>query len=243
MHEATLHEKTAFLTLTYDEKHLPENGQLEVTDWQKFAKRVRHKKGPFRFFHCGEYGDQTDRPHYHAIVYGLDFAEDRKIWRRGDKPTWRSVELDELWGNGTCDIGVVTPTSAAYVARYVMKKMGGAKAKDHYTRVNFDTGEEYQLKPEYATMSRRPGLGTGWISKWHPAVYRDDSIVVNGKEQQGIKFYDKWMEKNGKGEELERAKEERKKKGIRHENNRTKEKLEIREVITRARIRERTRGN
>ena len=83
-HEASLHENNCFVTLTYSDKNLPKYNSLELRDFQKFMKRLRkHFDGGIRFFHCGEYGDKNGRPHYHAILFGIDF-DDREIYKVSD---------------------------------------------------------------------------------------------------------------------------------------------------------------
>lgn len=185
VHENSLHEESCFITLTYDDENLPEGGSLRLKDWQDFMKRLRKAHGTgIRFFHCGEYGERFARPHYHAVLFGFDFS-DKTVWksRRGNT-TWRSKELERLWPWGISEIGAVTFESAAYVARYIMKKQTGPKAEDHYGG----------RKPEYTTMSRRPGIGKNWIEKWVSDVYPRDKVVMRGKEMKPPKFYDTHFE-------------------------------------------------
>ena len=195
MHEAQMHDRSCFLTLTYDDEHLPYRQSLDVSHWQLFAKRLRQKCGPFRFFHCGEYGERTGRPHYHACLFGLDFSEDRKLWKeiRGNA-YYVSETLTETWSMGHALIGDLTPESAAYTARYVMKKVTGNNAADHYGRVDEETGEIYELKPEYITMSRNKGLGESWFRKFHRDVYPSDEVVLRGKKYKPPRYYDKLYE-------------------------------------------------
>lgn len=195
VHEAQLHERNCFVTLTYDPAHLPFNGSLDVTHWQLFAKRLRKNVGPFRFLHCGEYGDANLRPHYHACIFGLDFRDDSSVFQeKADYEVRISPTLTDTWGMGFCTVGNLTMQSAAYVARYVMKKVGGPSAEAHYTRVDTETGEEFVVKREYVTMSRRPGLGARWFEKFHSDVYPDDFCVEGGKKFRPPVFYDRLME-------------------------------------------------
>lgn len=188
MHEAQMHEASCFITLTYSDEHVPRNGSLDVRDFQLFMKRLRRgSSGPLRFFHCGEYGDQTARPHYHACLFGEDFLSDRQLLKankQGD-PLYVSDKLSEAWGLGHANFGALTFESAAYVARYCLKKISGAKAADHY-------GDR---KPEYVTMSRRPGIGATWFARFGKEVYPSDSTVMRGKEMMPPPFYDKLLEK------------------------------------------------
>jgi len=196
VHEAQMHEENAFITLTYDKEHLPKDRSVHVRDWQLFAKRVRREMGPFRFLHCGEYGELL-RPHYHACIFGLDWHEDWKKHPRkqGKKPLWTSGRLSDLWGNGFSTIGSLSFDSAAYVAGYTVKVKTGKMADAAYERVNVESGEIYHVKPEYATMSRNPGLGHDWYQKYHKDVYPGDFVVQKGVKFRPPTYYDLLLEK------------------------------------------------
>lgn len=198
IHEASLYgNRNVFVTLTYSPEHLPKDGSLDYRHFQLFMKRLRKKYGSgVRFYMCGEYGDQTARPHYHAILFNIAF-DDRVPWRK--TPTgytqYRSSSLESLWGLGNCEFGDVTFKSAAYVARYIMKKVTGDQAAFHYCDIDIETGEVlHEVKPEFNNMSRRPGIGRGWIEKFTSDVYPGDFVVVNGKRQRPPRYYDKFFE-------------------------------------------------
>ena len=185
VHEASLHDANCFITLTYSPEHLPKDGSVHVKDFQDFMKRLRFKfrNVRIRFFHCGEYGSKLGRPHYHAIIFGFDFPDKELFFvsPNGDR-VYRSKALEELWTFGISSIGEVTFQSCAYVARYVIKKMTGDKAGDHYQGKH----------PEYVTMSRRPGIASGWIEEYSSDVYPQDFVVLdNGKKIKTPRFYDK----------------------------------------------------
>lgn len=131
VHEAQLHEENSFLTLTYDDEHLPENGSLHKPDLQKFFKRLRFHTGKeIRYYACGEYGEKTLRAHYHVCLFGHNFSNDRQPFRRiGEHILYTSKTLTDIWGLGNTSIGDLTFESAAYTARYVMKKQTGGLAK------------------------------------------------------------------------------------------------------------------
>jgi len=182
MHEASLHRANSFLTLTYDDSHYPTGGSLNVRDIQLFFKRLRKSLGrvKVRFFQVGEYGEDLDRPHHHVCLFGWDFSSDRYMWKVTDHGTlYRSPSLEELWGAGFCLIGDVTFKSAAYVARYVMKKVGGDMADGHYEG----------RKPEFATMSRRPGLGRAWYDSFKSDLFPRDFAVHAGKKLKVPDYY------------------------------------------------------
>lgn len=186
MHEASLYERNCFITLTYEDKYIPENSSLRFTDFQLFFKRLRKKFGEgIRYYHCGEYGERFSRPHYHCIIFNFDFPDKRLFSTnsRGDR-YYRSTALEELWPYGISMVGNVTFESAAYVARYCLKKVNGKMREDHYQ------GRD----SEYVTMSRRPGIGKMWYEKYKKNTYSTDSIVLNGKELKVPKYYDSLYE-------------------------------------------------
>lgn len=189
VYESELHERNCFITLTYDDSHLSDDS-LHVDHFQKFMKRLRkaYPEETIRYYHCGEYGDQNGRPHYHACIFGFDFP-DKELWSiRSENRLYTSKSLNEIWGKGYAIIGEVTFESAAYVARYINKKLLGASDKtkeDHYRG----------RLPEYTTMSRRPGIGSQWYKKYRSDVYPHDYVVVRDKKMKPPKFFDTLLEK------------------------------------------------
>jgi hypothetical protein len=191
VHEASLYEDNCFITLTYSPENLPEDGSLHKDHFQKFMKRLRKKYAPktIRFYMCGEYGEENGRPHFHALLFNHDFS-DKTLWSvREDVSLFVSEELNKLWPFGYCIIGDVTFESAAYVARYVMKKVTGDAAEEHYSRVDPESGEITFLTPEYNCMSRRPGLAFDWYEKYKGDL-RKDFITLNGRKIKPPKYYD-----------------------------------------------------
>lgn len=181
----------SFVTLTYSPQQLPADLSLNVRHWQLFAKRLRKRLGPFRFFHCGEYGEEGLRPHYHALLFGVDFNADRIFFKQsGSSQLFVSPTLDAAWQLGFATIGAVTRQSAEYVARYCLKKATGPQAEGAYTRVSPETGESWRVRPEYVTMSRRPGIGRGWFDSWSNEVYPDDEVVCDGRKFRPPRYYD-----------------------------------------------------
>lgn len=178
MHEASLHEANCFVTLTYDDAHVPKDGSLRPEDFVKFMKRLRHRAPGVRFVQCGEYGEKVGRPHHHALLFGADFR-DRVFYReRNGVRLDTSQELGELWPFGFSTVGEVTFDSAGYVARYTLKKIG------QESRV------KEGRKEEYFTMSRRPGIGRGWIDRFMGDVYPSDELVINGHVTKPPRYYD-----------------------------------------------------
>lgn len=203
VHEAKLHEENCFITLTFNRENECES--LEKTDFQKFMKRLRKKYGDgIRFFHCGEYGEKFRRPHHHACLFNHDF-DDKELWqKRNGVELYRSKQLEELWPYGYCTVGDVTFESAAYVARYVVKKITGEKSKEHY---------DGRL-PEYITMSRRPGIGKGFVEKFQSDIYPRDSMVVrDGIVCKPPRYYDDIYDRNDHSQ-MERIKYRRNKEAL-----------------------------
>lgn len=164
MLESLSHKDNCFITLTYDDKHLPKGGSLapeEIRDWLKrFRKSVEPRR--IRYFCVGEYGDETWRPHYHAAifgypkcVYGLSrYSRERKeCCPHCDK-------VRDTWGRGNVYVGSLEAKSAQYIAGYVSKKM---------TRFDDPRLQEWMratgnnLHPEFARMSLKPGLGADYM--------------------------------------------------------------------------------
>lgn len=184
VHEASLYDNNCFITLTYDDEHLPEDRSLHKRDFQLFMKRLR-KRFPderIRYYHCGEYGSKNLRPHYHSLLFNFDFP-DKRIWsQRLGNTLWRSMILEDLWPCGFSTIGEVSFESAAYVARYIMKKQLGPEAEAFYKG----------RQPEYTTMSRKPGIGFGWISNNFSDVYPQDRVILRGgRSMRPARYYDK----------------------------------------------------
>lgn len=209
MHEAQEHEANSFITLTYDETHIPYDGSVDKSHFQSFMKRLRAKIGPCRFFHCGEYGDETFRPHYHAILFGQDFRKDRTLLHtKKGYPLYVSAALTETWKMGFCTVADVTFDSAAYVARYTIKKATTPNSDDPvvledqaatyaeiYRRIDPITGEEYYVKPEYATMSLKPGIGKNWFDRWGDEVFPHDEVIHRGRRFRPPRYYDALYER------------------------------------------------
>ena len=196
MHEAQMHEDNSFVTLTYDDEHLPDHGSLQrpPRDFQLFMKRLRKFYGKERisFYQCGEYGSENGRPHHHAILFGVAFPDQKKHTTngRGDD-LFVSPTLDRLWGLGLATIGALTFESAAYCARYCVKKVTGQQALFFYERVDPATGEVYRLVPEYATMSLNPGIGERWFKKYGAELEDNDSVVMRGYEMSVPRYYNR----------------------------------------------------
>lgn len=249
MDEARVHKQNCFLTLTYDDVCVPEsgglstakepgrNGQIE-SDIQLFMKRLRRKCGSLRFFQCGEYGEMNGRPHHHALIFGFDFP-DRvfKFKSASGCDVFTSKLLDELWGNGLCSVGDVTFDSAAYVARYVMKKVNGELADEHYV----DKSSGYVLPSEYVTMSRRPGLGKAFYDRFKTDMFPSDNRIVNGVKVLPAKYYSFLFEVENPVV-FSQVKDNRRRTALRFADDNTDDRLRVKEECKRLQIKKLKRG-
>ena len=226
VHESKSYEKNCFITLTYNDENLPENGSLHLPHFQKFMKRLRKEFGPgIRYFHCGEYGEKKARPHYHACLFNFDFP-DKKLWATKLKNRlYTSDILNKKWGHGYCIIGDVTFDSAAYVARYILKKVTGEKADDHY-------GDR---DPEYTTMSRRPGIGRKFYDEFKNDIYPDDTVIIKGREMKPPKYYDNIYDLQNPSE-FATIKYKRKLKAMEKSDYNDEDRLRVKEKCLKARL-------
>lgn len=189
-HEMQMHEQNCFLTLTYAPEHVPANGSLVKKHLQDFIKRFRFDTGvKLRYYACGEYGEKFQRPHYHLIVFGYDFPDKVRANRIKGNTYYNSKILEKLWPYGHSSIGEANFATASYVARYVTKKIYGDKSKDHYERINEETGEVVHLTPEFTTMSLKPGIGAPWFEKYYEDCFPSDECVIEGKKFRVPEYY------------------------------------------------------
>lgn len=184
-HEASTVLCSCFITLTYDDDHLPVDQSLIKKDMQLFFKRLRkyYKDSKIRYFMCGEYGEQLNRPHYHACIFNLDFSDDRKYYKTVRRNKYFiSENLNRLWGHGFCIVTDLTFEGAAYVARYCTKKITGEMAKEHYGG----------RLPEYCTMSRARGIGRDFWDRFKQDIIVGDTVIIRSDMKvRPARFYDK----------------------------------------------------
>jgi len=205
VHEASLYEKNSFITLTYAPKFLPKDLSINKNDLKNFIRRLRRHFEPknlcdpydhIRYYACGEYGEKgTKRPHYHALLFNCDF-NDKELLRGSSYrqlknhfqkgaicDLYKSKTLAKIWPYGFSTIGEVTLDSAGYVARYVMKKITGDLAEEHYK----------QRTPEFALMSRMPGIGKPFFDKYWTDIYPKDYFHINGFKKSPPRYYDELL--------------------------------------------------
>jgi len=200
-HESQLWDSNLFVTLDYAPEHLPASLSLEYTDVQNWLKRLRKSvrgvsagpngKYPVRFFLSGEYGPRGGRPHWHSILFNVDFADKVQLLNG----SWRSSQAEKLWGKGQVVIDAVTPASISYVAGYTTYKMYGRNNQDQYEDVvNLATGEVTSRRPELVSMSRRPGIGAWWYDKYKSDLFGSaeaphDFAVIAGRKGKVPQYY------------------------------------------------------
>lgn len=232
LHEKRMHKWSCFATLTYDNAHLPPGGTLVKRDLCLFLKRLRKEKGSgIRFYACGEYGDLNRRPHYHCLLFGCNFPDALQIGEngRGDK-YYESRNLSELWRLGKTLLGDVSFDSAAYVARYVLKKVTGDNAKVAYEVMDLD-GVVFDRLPEFTVMSRRPGIGAAYYEKYGSEVRSLDNLIVNGREVRPPRYYDTKSELLDP-EQFLRNKARRRKMALLLKDDNTVDRRRVKEVLT-----------
>lgn len=172
-HESAMHPVNSFLTLTYDDQiALEKNYYLDKIDkkhLQDFFKRMRKNGHKLRYFACGEYGEKTKRPHYHALIFGQDFLDDSTPIGGG---MYTNRTIERIWGWGQMAIKSVNADACAYVAGYCNKKIGDE-----------DT---------FALQSRKPPIGSNWLRQWSDDIARTGIVVINGRELVVPKRYLEW---------------------------------------------------
>lgn len=197
VHEASMHEHCSFITLTYAPEFLPDFGSLRYSDFQGFIKRLRQRfraaSGAvgIRFFMCGEYGDRLSRPHYHALLFGVRFADARRANSvRARSAVFRSSLLESCWPFGFSSCGEVNFRSSAYVARYTLKKVSGDAARDHYFGVDPRSGKLGPVVPEFSRMSLKPGIGAEWFRSHFGEVYPEGIVTLGDFRGKAPRYYD-----------------------------------------------------
>lgn len=202
MCESLYHDKTMFLTLTYDDINVPHSCYEEMDtgeikdiltlcpdDFVKFMKRLRYyyTKNEIRFYMCGEYGSKTLRPHYHAIVFGLDLDDLKPLKQSGTgNQLFESELLNKAWKKGFINVAPATYETMSYTARYIMKKRKGKDSAEY---------DQFNIVPEYVNMSRMPGIGFQYYQDNKEKIYKNDEIIlVNGKTVKPPKYFDKLLE-------------------------------------------------
>jgi len=186
LHEMSEHERSCFITLTYEDAFYPDNGSISKRELQLFFKRLRKKFNDkkIKYFACGEYGDRTHRAHYHAIIFGIGFKE-LNVYQgssKNGKPIFTSKELQQLWLFGFVSVGSVDIKSINYVVGYVMKKLGSKEYLD--------------IEPPFQLQSQ--GLGLKYAEKNIDKI-KNLNLTIQGNSVTIPRYY---IKKFGKNQEL-----------------------------------------
>ena len=203
-HESQMHDASCAITLTYEDKHMPDYENLDHRDFQLFIKRLRKKiclyttdregesvcANPISYFMCGEYGDKTHRPHYHVILYGHYPSDAEYIYTKNGHRYFKSETLLKLWKKGFADFTNVSYQNSGYIARYTLKKqLPNEDTQDRYTYL--DSNDELQTRKfEYIRMSTDPAIGLKWIQKYADQTIQNDYVLdPNGYQCPVPRYY------------------------------------------------------
>lgn len=243
IHEAQMHKKNCFITLTYNEENHAHS--LVYQHFQRFMRRYR-KEFPnhkIRFYMAGEYGDQNGRPHFHACIFGHDF-DDKVPFQKlpSGSIIYTSKTLERLWPFGYSSTGELTFESAAYVARYILKKQTGKNADEHYQSCDARTGELRPITPEFNRMSLKPGIGATWFDRYKNDIYPTGTLIINGQKTKPPRYYEKRYSKGSTKQAIILE-------GIQHDRleklkpeDQTAERLADREKVVKAKLTHKKRG-
>lgn len=206
--EMRKYEHNYFVTLTYDDEHLHvtnginlDTGELiisntlEPKDLTTFMKVLRTKwqrnygEEGIRFYACGEYGDAGGRAHYHIMLFNCNIRDLVKH-HQNKKGNWiyTSEMLEKAWGKGIVGITEASWDTAAYTARYMLKKQKGLNKELHYTM--------HAQIPEFSRMSRMPGIAAEWYHENRDKLWQTDEIILaKGRKVHTPKYYDELFDK------------------------------------------------
>lgn len=176
---------SSFITLTYDDEHLPYPPSLEPRHLELLWKVLRGSAA-FSYYACGEYGEKRQRPHYHAILFGY-WPADARLWKETSAgQLFSSSHLTQKWGRGFTSVSPVSMATMVYVAKYVLK------AKEDFRWVDPETGEVFNLVSPFSRMSRRPAIGSAWVQAFGESdAFRHDNVVIAGSVRRMPRYYER----------------------------------------------------
>lgn len=210
-HEATQWQNNIFVTLTYDDEHLPTGGHLDAGALTRFIKRARKqsttgstsiisdRRSTLRYLACGEYGETNQRPHYHALIFNHDYGDKR----RATAELYESDELARIWGNGQARFGPATPAAANYIAQYTIKKgfrNRSARKDDGWNNEGYaDPDGVWHPKPEpFLRVSTKPAIGLRWLEKYKEDL-QHGYLEHDGYQQAIPRAYKRYLDKHDPG--------------------------------------------
>lgn len=216
--ESLGYERSAFLTITYDDDNYPLDGKINKRDMQLFLKRLRNQGDKLRYFICGEYGGITKRPHYHAIIFGMDFRSPYE--QVIGENLFLYPDMEKYWNKGRVVIAPVTPASIAYVAGYAVKKIGDDDTFNMMSKVP-PIGKEYCMK--YAkNINEMGGVVVGDSINPVPKVFFDWSEDLEPLKEQQLEYV-RTMSPNDKWEKRKRLRGREKSLRSKAKNNQVKQ--------------------
>lgn len=175
--EMKSHDLNTFLTLTYDNDHLPDGGTLVPEHVTTFIKRLRyHYDQPIKYYAVGEYGEETERPHYHIALFNHPNC---KYGRTRNRPLCcdECTKLKKIWSMGNVYLGELNEHSATYIAGYILKKL--TNEKDERLQGRY---------PEFARMSKKPAIGSAYIDNISEQLIKYKAREVPFYLLQGQKY-------------------------------------------------------
>jgi len=184
VHEAKMHPHNCFVTLTYSDENL-KSPKLNYKDFQDFMKRLRKTSNEkIGVFVTGEYGDQTKRPHWHAIIFNWQPKDlEKKYINANDNQVYSSKTLDKLWSHGITEAGSVTFESAGYCARYAAKKLVHGNDDEH----------DYQ---PISKKSSKNAIGKKFLEIYWQDIFNYGQVILdNGQSASIPRYYEKWLQK------------------------------------------------
>ncbi len=255
IHEATMHMDhygNSWATLTYREPgsctdeqyknghYVPQDYSLRPSHVSEFIRSLRraNRDHKIRYFYCGEYGDENERPHYHICIFNHSF-DDQYLWEDDEGfHTYTSSELQTHWKWGFTTVAPLNLRTAAYTAGYALKKITGRRAEEHYLRCD-EHGEAYWLLPEYIRMStgrgKPSGLGASFYEKYTHDIFPSDTSPVPGHGEQQLvpRYYQNILAEHDPAM-LEKIKETRQEFITAHAADFTPERLRDKYICARA---------
>ena len=175
MLEASLYDFNFFLTLTYDDEHVPSDMATNKRNLSSFMKRLRNYVPGVRFFGCGERGSSTKRLHLHLILFNCKLDDLKPVCAGRTLGSYMSSKtISDCWQYGNIVLGFVTPESCSYVARYTLKECNG---------------------DEFILMSNKPGIGAGYFDLKKAVIYSSDGVYVKGVKNKVPRYFDKLLER------------------------------------------------
>ena len=205
-HEASLYDQNCFITLTYRNEDLPPFRALDTVAPSDFMRRLRDKFGKgIRSFGCAEYGEKFGRPHYHLALFNFDFPDKEFFKRSLGNDLFRSKSLEELWPFGFSSVAGMSFESAAYIARYVTKKLSVSEysstaARERFINkhIGYSSLESRKLEvvrpvEQGVCIPQQVGLGKPWFEKYWQDVYPSDEVIIRGRKMRPPRYYDRLL--------------------------------------------------